>query len=224
MQDGLLGLEHAGQPPSKTTTIPLRLGARSNVGMTAFTGCFPARGLPGLEQGMGMREVRVVAIGVDQRSGSPVLLLREAAAQKRVLPVWVGLAEATAIELERRHIPAPRPLTHQLICQVIDACGRRLERVSVTSLHEGTFHAELLIGPDVRVSARVSDAVAMALHQGVPIHAADVVLDQAAMADIQMIDNGLDEDGDPAGPVDDTELERMRRFLDDANPEDFDIS
>ena len=171
-----------------------------------------------------MSEMRVVAIGVDQRSGSPVLLLREAAAQKRVLPVWVGLAEATAIELERRHIPAPRPLTHQLICQVIDACGRRLERVSVTSLREGTFHAELLIGPDVRVSARVSDAVAMALHLGVSIHAADVVLDQAAMADMQMIDASLDEDGDPARPLDDAELERMRRFLDDANPEDFDIS
>ena len=170
-----------------------------------------------------MREMRVVAIGVDPRGGSPVLLLREAAAQQRVLPVWVGVAEATAIELERCHVPVPRPLSHQLICQVIDACGQRLERVCVTSLREGTFHAELVIGPDVRVSARVSDAVAMALHQGVSIHAADAVLDQAAVADVQVIGAGLDE-GDPeAGPVDDAELERMRRFLDDANPEDFDI-
>ena len=108
--------------------------------------------------------------------------------------------------------------------KLIDACGRRLERVCVTSLREGTFHAELVIGPDVRVSARVSDAVAMALHQGVSIHAADAVLDQAAMADVQVIDAGLGG-GDPAAaPVDDAELEWMRRFLEDANPEDFDIS
>jgi bifunctional DNase/RNase len=110
---------------------------------------------------MVMSEMRVVAIGVDPRAGSPVLLLREAAARQRVLPVWVGPAEANAIELERRHIPTPRPLAHQLICQVIGSCGRRLERMCVTSLHEGTFHAELVISPDVRVSARVSDAVAI---------------------------------------------------------------
>jgi uncharacterized protein len=176
---------------------------------------------------MVMREMRVVAIGVDPRAGSPVLLLQEARAPRRVLPVWVGPAEANAIELERRHIPTHRPLTHQLICQVICLCGRRLERVCVTSLHEGTFHAELVISPDVRVSARVSDAVAMALHQGLSIHAAEAVLEEAAMADLHVIDAGLDEGDDPAAalPVDESaELERMRRFLDDARPEDFDTS
>jgi hypothetical protein len=101
-----------------------------------------------------------------------------------------------------------------------------LERVCVTSLHEGTFHAELVMSPDVRVSARVSDAVAMALHRGVPIHAADAVLEEAAVADLHVIDAGLDEGDDSAArSVDeDTELERMRRFLDEANPEDFDTS
>jgi bifunctional DNase/RNase len=175
---------------------------------------------------MAMREMRVVAIGVDPRAGSRVLLLQEAAAQRRALPVWVGPAEANAIELERRHIPTHRPLTHQLICQVIGRCGRRLERVCVTSLHEGTFHAELVISPDVRVSARVSDAVAMALHRGVSIHAADAVLEEAAVADVHVIDAGLDEGDDTeARSVDESaELERMRRFLDDANPEDFDTS
>ena len=175
---------------------------------------------------MVMREMRVVAIGVDPRAGSPVLLLQEAAAPRRVLPVWVGPAEANAIELERRHLPTHRPLTHQLICRVIGSCGHRLERVCVTSLHQGTFHAELVMSPDVRVSARVSDAVAMALYRGVPIHAADAVLEEAAVADLHVIDAGLDEADDPtARPVDESaELERMRRFLDDANPEDFDTS
>jgi len=172
-----------------------------------------------------MQEMRVAAIGVDPRAGSPVLLLQETVAPQRVLPVWVGLAEAYAIELERHHIPLPRPPTHQLICQVIDSCGRRLKQVCVTSLRAGTFHAELVISPDVRVSARVSDAVAIALHQGVPIHAADAVLDQAAVADVDVADIGPGEgSGDPsAEPVNEgAELERMRRFLTDATPEDFD--
>jgi uncharacterized protein len=175
---------------------------------------------------MVMREMRVVAIGVDPRAGSPVLLLQEADAPRRVLPVWVGPAEANAIELERRHIPTHRPLTHQLICRVIGSCGHRLERVCVTALHQGTFHAELVMSPDMRVSARVSDAVAMALHRGVPIHAADAVLEEAAVADLHVIDAGLDEGDDSAArSVDESaELERMRRFLDDANPEDFDTS
>jgi bifunctional DNase/RNase len=175
---------------------------------------------------MVMREMRVVAIGVDPRAGSPVLLLQEADAPRRVLPVWVGPAEANAIELERRHIPTHRPLTHQLICRVIGSCGHRLERVCVTALHQGTFHAELVMSPDMRVSARVSDAVAMALHRGVPIHAADAVLEEAAVADLHVIDAGLDEGDDSAARLVDesAELERMRRFLDDANPEDFDTS
>ena len=90
----------------------------------------------------------------------------------------------------------------------------------------GHVHAELVISHDVRVSARVSDAVAMALHQGVSIHAADAVLEEAAVADLHVIDAGVDEGDDPtARPVDESaELERMRRFLDDAKPEDFDTS
>ncbi|WP_346276742.1 bifunctional nuclease domain-containing protein [Pseudonocardia sp.] len=76
-----------------------------------------------------MQEMLVVAIGVNPRAALPVLLLQEASAQYRVLPVWVGVAEANAIELERQHVPAPRPPTHQLICQVIGSLGRRLDHV-----------------------------------------------------------------------------------------------
>jgi uncharacterized protein len=173
-----------------------------------------------------MQEMRIVAIGLDARVASPVLLLQETGARHRVLPVWVGPAEANAIELERRHLTTPRPTTHQLIGQVISSCGHRLQRVCVTMVRDGVFHAELVIGPDVRVSARVSDAVALALHLGVPVHAADVVLDQAALDDVELID--IDAAGAGGGPPStsvagqDVELEEFRRFLDHTTPEDFD--
>jgi bifunctional DNase/RNase len=147
-----------------------------------------------------MQEMRVVAIGVEPNLASPVLLLREASAEHRVLPVWIGVAEANAIELELHHVTAVRPTAHHLIGQVINFCGRRLERVCVTMLDEGVFHAELVISPDLRVSARVSDAVALALHLDAPIHAADTVLDQAALADVRVVD--IDDGaggGDDAG-------------------------
>ena len=172
-----------------------------------------------------MAEMRVVAIAVDPRVAAPVLLLQETAARHRVLPVWVGLAEASAIELERRHVPTPRPTTHQLIGEIISSCGHRLQRVCVTMVRDGVFHAELVIEPDVRVSARVSDAVALAMHLGVPVHAADVVLDQAALDDVQVIDadprgaGGGGPSPSPAGQ--DAELEEFRRFLNEATPEDF---
>jgi bifunctional DNase/RNase len=162
---------------------------------------------------------------MDPRVPAPVLLLQETAARHRVLPVWVGSAEAYAIELERQHLSTPRPTTHQLIGQVISSCGHRLQRVCVTMVRDGVFHAELVIGPDVRVSARVSDAVALALHVGVPVQAADDVLDQAALDDVQVIDVDAAEAGggppsaSPAGQ--DAELEEFRRFLDHTRPEDF---
>ena len=160
-----------------------------------------------------MQEMRVLAIGVDPHVAAPVLLLQETGARHRVLPVWVGPAEAYAIELERRHLTTTRRTTHQLIGQVISSCGHRLQRVCVTMVRDGVFHAELVIVPDVRVSARVSDAVALALHLGVPVQAADVVLDQAALDDVQVIDDspGGAGGGPPsAGPAG-QDAERSRR-------------
>jgi uncharacterized protein len=170
----------------------------------------------------------VVAIGVDAHAALPVLLLQEASARHRVLPVWVGVAEANAIELERHHLVAPRPGTHQLICQVIGSLGRRLDHVCISEVRERVFYAQLVFDAETAVSARPSDAVAVALHLGVPIRAADEVLDQAALTDVEVIDAGpAGDDGDvpSADPVDENvELERLRRFLDKATPDDFDTN
>lgn len=164
----------------------------------------------------------MVALGRDPMAVQPVLLLQETGGRRRVLPVWVGVPEATAIELARRHVELPRPQTHQLILDVVRSFDRRLQLVRITMLRDSVFHAELVFDGDVRVSARVSDAVAMALHVEVPIEAEDAVLDEAAVAEVGMAGATSEEDeGDGDTPSEHEELERFRRFLDNASPEDF---
>lgn len=164
----------------------------------------------------------MVAVGIDPTETHPVLVLRETAGEQRVLPVSIGLPEAMAIERERRGVTAPRPMSHQLICEVMVSFGRRLLGVHITGLHDGIFHADLLVDGDTRISSRVSDAVALALHADVPITVEDTVMERAGLAEVMLVD---DEAADPAegSPGDPTEqeLEQFRRFLDSADPEDF---
>ena len=162
-----------------------------------------------------MHEMRVRAVGVEPGAHRLVLLLEEASGDHRLLPVWIGAAEANAITLEQHGISGPRPMTHQLIGHVLTAFGRRLERVRVTEVRDNIFYAELILDRDTRVSARVSDAVALALHLGIPIDAEDTVLDAAAVTNTI---SGVA--GDDPEQVD--EVEQFRRFLDTASPEDFD--
>ena len=162
-----------------------------------------------------MHEMRVMAVGVESGASRPVLLLEEASGEHRLLPVWIGAAEANVILLEQNGVSGPRPMTHQLIGNVLAAFGRRLEQVRITDLRDSVFHAELILDRDTRVSARVSDAVALALHLGIPIHAEDAVLDAAAVTDTVIRVEG--DDRAEAG-----EVEEFRRFLDTLSPDDFD--
>jgi bifunctional DNase/RNase len=159
--------------------------------------------------------MRVMAVGVEPGAYRPVLLLEEASGDHRLLPVWIGAAEANAIVVEQQGIAGPRPMTHQLIGHVLSAFGRRLEQVRITEVRDSIFYAELILDRDIRVSARVSDAVALALHLGIPIHAEDTVLDAAAV-----INTVAHVEADDPGQADD--VEEFRRFLDTASPEDFD--
>jgi uncharacterized protein len=162
-----------------------------------------------------VHEMRVMAIGVAPGAYRPVLLLEEAGGDHRLLPVWIGAAEANAITLEQRGISGPRPMTHQLIGHVLAAFGRRLEQVQITEVRDNIFYAELILDRNTRLTARVSDAVALALHLGIPIHAEDTVLDTVAVSNTVTQVEG----DDPAQP---DEVEEFRLFLDNASPEDFD--
>jgi uncharacterized protein len=105
-------------------------------------------------------------------------------------------------------------MTHQLIGDVVDALGRRVEQVRITEIRDNIFYAELILDQNTKVSARVSDAIALALHLSIPIHAEDTVLDAAAVAN-----TAIRAEGDDHAPE---EVEEFRRFLDTASPEDFD--
>src|SRR5215216_3541751 len=152
-----------------------------------------------------MSEMRVVGVRVELPANQPILLLREAEGD-RYLPIWIGSVEATAIALEQQGVRPARPLTHDLLKDVIGALGRTLEQVRITDLQEGTYFAELVFDGDVRVSARPSDSIALALRVGVPIHAEENVLAEAGLII-------PDEQED--------EVEKFREFLDSVSPEDF---
>lgn len=167
-----------------------------------------------------MPEMDVVGVGVDQAVMQPVLLLREVAGQRRLLPIWIGVPEARAIEIERRQVRPPRPMAHQLLADIVESFHRNVEQVRITSLREGQFHAELIFDSGTSVSSRPSDAIAIALYLRIPINALEAVLDQAGLAIGQTDTAGEDA----AGSEDHAhELEEFRRFLDNASPEDFDL-
>lgn len=116
-------------------------------------------------------EVAVRHVGFDQETGSPVVVL-ESVEGRRILPIWIGTSEAQAIALEMQHVTPPRPLTHDLLKEVLDAAGITLERVRITGMREQTFFAALVLGDhgrEVEVDSRPSDAIALALRAACPI-------------------------------------------------------
>lgn len=152
-----------------------------------------------------MSEMRVIGIRVEQPQNQPVLLLRETDGD-RYLPIWIGQTEATAIALEQQGVEPARPLTHDLIITLITALGNTLREVRIVDLQEGTFYADLVFDNDLRVSARPSDSVAIALRAGVPIYAEEPVLAEAGLV---MPDEREDE------------VEKFKEFLESVSPDDF---
>ena len=152
-----------------------------------------------------MSEMQLVGIRVEQPQQQPVMLLKESEGE-RFLPIWIGQAEATAIALEQQGIAPARPLTHDLVKDIVEALGRTLVEVRIVALREGTFYADLVFDQDVVVSARPSDAIAIAIRVGAPIFADESVLEEAGLAM-------------PAERED--EVEKFKEFLDTISPEDF---
>ncbi len=152
-----------------------------------------------------MREVDVVGVRVEMPSNQPIVLLREVAGD-RYLPIWIGAVEATAIAFAQQGVVPPRPLTHDLLKDLLGATGNELSEVRITEVREGVFYAMLVLASGVEVSARPSDSIALALRTGTKIVCADDVLDEAGL-------EVPEEDED--------EVEKFREFLDSVSPEDF---
>ena len=152
-----------------------------------------------------MREVDVIGVRVEMPSNQPIVLLREVTGD-RYLPIWIGAVEATAIAFAQQGVVPPRPLTHDLLKEVVEATGNTLDEVRITDVKDGVFYASLVFGSGVEVGARPSDSIALALRTGSRIVCADDVLEEAGLA-------VPDEQED--------EVEKFREFLDHVTPEDF---
>ena len=156
---------------------------------------------------MKVNPLDVVGVRVEMPSNQPIVLLREVNGE-RYLPIWIGAPEATAIAFAQQGLVAPRPLTNDLMATLVTSLGRSLTEVHITDLEEGVFYSNLVFDDGTTVSARPSDAIALALRTGTTIFATEELLDTAA---ILIPDEEEDED----------EVEKFREFLDQISPEDF---
>jgi uncharacterized protein len=158
--------------------------------------------------------MELVGVRVELPTNAPIVLLRETDGSHRTLPIFIGGPEATAIAFALEGVETPRPMTHDLMKNVLDELGWNLERVVVTELRESTFFAELHLtsnGQTHVISARPSDAIALAARTGTVIFADESVLDEAAYPP----DDEVSED------VQDEVVEQFKEFIDRVNPEDF---
>jgi len=149
--------------------------------------------------------VEVMGVRVEMPSNQPIVLLKELDGA-RYLPIWLGAAEATAIAFAQQEVLPPRPLTHDLFKDVLMQLGAKLNNIYLTELKDGVFYAQLNFEGGPAISARPSDAIALALRIGSPILASEDLLDEAG---IEIPDQAEDE------------VERFKEFLDQINPEDF---
>jgi bifunctional DNase/RNase len=154
--------------------------------------------------------MHLVGVRVELPTNNPIVLLREAAEQQRVLPIFIGAVEATAIAFALQGVVTQRPMTHDLMRDLLLGLGVGVDRIVITELREGTFYAEIQMttnGTSTNVSSRPSDAIALAARLGTPIYADEAVLEEAGI----VVADDEEED----------EVEKFREFLDGVNPEDF---
>ena len=161
-----------------------------------------------------MIEVTVAHLGLDRTTNAPVVILREKAGA-RILPIWIGPAEASAIAMEMQGMKAPRPMTHDLLKQVVTGLGAELRRLVIADVRDNTYYAELHLarGGDDRflIDSRPSDGIALALRLHAPIFAADDLLTEAVI--------GPDAEPPPSAPG--IDAEQLKRYLETLDPEDF---
>ncbi len=160
-----------------------------------------------------MLEVRLSAVQVDLQSNSPVILLQEKDGE-RSLPIFIGAPEATAIAFALQNVAVPRPMTHDLMKEIIGALGARVVRVVVTEVQHDTYYAEVHLEIDGRtltVSSRPSDAIALATRTGSPLYVEDDLMDLA----------GVVLESEEVPEASEELVDRFRAFLDEIRPEDF---
>jgi bifunctional DNase/RNase len=171
-------------------------------------------------------EVRVQSLALDRTTNTPVVILQEVGGD-RVLPIWIGPGEASAIAMQLAEMEFSRPLTHDLLCSVLQSLGGTLQKVIITRVEKSTYYAELIVrrnGDVYSLDARPSDSIAVALRVDARIFADDGLLEVASIeiADEEITGTGESQQRrdvlDPEASMDARELKEYLRGL---NPEDF---
>src|ERR1700757_4099596 len=153
-------------------------------------------------------EMSIKGLMVDPITNTPIVILRDQEGQ-RVLPIWVGIFEANAIALQIENISTPRPMTHDLLRNVIQDLNATVQKIVVCDLQENTFYALIYLalnGDTVTIDARPSDAIALALRTRAPIFVEETVIDNAKPFDFA---------------TEKPDAERLHKWLESLDPEDL---
>lgn len=159
-----------------------------------------------------MQEMSIYGVSFDVGAKQPIVLLKTVNDNK-FLPIWIGSSEATAILMKLQGVDTPRPMTHDLLSNVVAGLDAEIARITVTELRDNTFFALITLRvqtTEIEIDSRPSDALALAVRANAPIYVADRVIEESAL-------NIAD------GQLGDTEdvVEAFKAFLDEVNPEDF---
>lgn len=153
-------------------------------------------------------EMKVSGLALDSISNMPIIILKDLE-EKRSLPIWVGVFEANAIALELEKVTTPRPMTHDLIRNLLEALNAHVEKIVVNDLRDNTFYATIYLildGDEVQVDSRPSDAIALALRTKSPIFVSEDVVNKAKSVEVTK-----DQD----------DQEKLKEWLENLKPEDF---
>jgi len=158
-----------------------------------------------------MREVQIYGVSFDMVGKQPIVLLKTVD-DNRFLPIWIGHPEAAAILMKLQGAETPRPMTHDLMVELLDQVDMQCQRISINELRDNTFYASITLtvsGKEVELDSRPSDALALAVRVEAPIFVADEVIEESSIEFDQAV-----EDNDQV-------VEKFKDFLDDVSPEDF---
>ena len=158
-----------------------------------------------------MHEMDIYGVSFDLVGKQPIVLLKTKDGN-RYLPIWIGQPEAAAILMKLQGASTPRPMTHDLLTEILSELDARITRITVTELRENTFYAQVTVqldGTEVEVDSRPSDAIALAIRAEAPIYAADQVIEESA----------IEFEGEE---VNEEEIvSDFKKFLDNVTPEEF---
>src|ERR687888_2579864 len=161
-----------------------------------------------------MQEMHIYGVSFDLVGKQPIVLLKTADGNK-FLPIWIGHPEAAAILMKLQSQAPPRPMTHDLVSDMLEQLGAQVVRITVTELRENTFYAQITVqldGSEIEVDSRPSDAIALAIRAEAPIFAADEVIEESA----------IEFEGEEINEQDlEREVTKFRSFLDHVTPDEF---